>query len=82
MKTWALVPVVATPEMLRQTRAGKPSYDYMLTASPGADLLERIVRARNDLAAVRASRGSEWCDYADAMSDLMVLLDELGGSNG
>ena len=76
---YALVPVEATPAMLRQTRSGKISYDYMLAASPGADLLARIVRARDKVHETKKSRASEACDVSEATGELLEILDELGG---
>lgn len=78
MTTWALVPVVA----LRHIQAGQPSYAAMLTASPGADLLERIVRARDRLELVKSGRDYGVCDVVEAIDELLAALDELGGSNG
>jgi hypothetical protein len=89
---WALVPVVATPVMIDEGRRAlcdngcdnvedsdsTACYAAMLTASPGADLLERIVRAK---AAVDNER---WHTSAwnIATENLLNLLDELGASEG
>lgn len=84
---WTLVPTSSTGDMDAAGRIAlsnngcdnaedsdaEKCYAAMLTASPGADLLERIVRARDRYARTKK--------LFDLMS-LMVVLDEIGGSNG
>lgn len=74
---FALVPVVPTLEMKRQARAGDLSYRYMLAASPGNDLLERIVRALNTHTVNLKNDG-----FDQASEDVETLLNELGGGHG
>ena len=74
---FALVPVEPTQEMSRQTRAGRISYDHMLAASPGNDLLERIELALTNAATVFSDQGMP--AYA---AEIAALLNELGGGHG
>jgi hypothetical protein len=49
----------------------------MLTASPGADLLERIVRALEDASSIA------WGEGINASArKIDAILEELGGGNG
>lgn len=46
-------------------------------ASPGNDLLQRIVRARDDV-----NRETSQACWEDSVRDLMEILNELGGGHG
>lgn len=57
---------------------------YLANNAAGNDLLQRIVRARDNLQSVRDWdwRWSEACDVMDAVNALAVVLNELGGCDG
>lgn len=56
--------------------------ETMLAASPGNDLLERIVGARDRLGLVRSGRDYGAFDTVEAVDKLLAVLDELGGGHG
>lgn len=54
-------------------------YRAMTAAGPSNDLMQRIVRARDNLQSVRNWPGVEACDVMDAVNSLADVLNELGG---
>ena len=93
---FALVPVepIERPSFCDHGESRQCCWDYSGTkccqadraqserdASPGNDLLQRIVRARDNLQSVRNCRGAEACDVMDAVNALADVLNELGGGD-
>lgn len=74
---FALVPVEPAPVMFEKDKA--VCYAAMPVASPGNDLLERIVRARD---AVTFHMGHDCDDLKDMTKQLLILLSELGDGHG
>lgn len=88
---FALVPVVSSPEQDAAGKKALSDngvdgvddldallcYFAMLAASPGSDLLERIVKARDNFEGALASS-----QRTHQLCILLSALDELGGGNG
>ena len=85
---FALVSADMTPQMVDayhdnvDSEGPQTLWWRIVEASPGNDLLQRIVRARDNLQSVRNCRGSEACDVMDAAGLLTDVLNELGGGHG
>ncbi len=76
---WAIVPVEPADQMMFEGDRvlDDDCYAAMLTASPGADLLERIVSTLNDASIDLWGKGMN-----TTARKVDAILDELGGGNG